>query len=178
MKSKQNMQSTTHNNDAKSDWSDSPCPRELTCALQDLSDKTWIVHARAKHVQPPSLFDALHTASGTHRLEVWQAIEHLARGLSGHQRTNISLNRSRLLLTNGVLQGAVLMTSDAIPRIEFLLVDVALNRVEVGSVLLTAALEPLQASGVQQVTARVHKDDAELLSLLERFGFTSSNQTA
>jgi ribosomal protein S18 acetylase RimI-like enzyme len=178
MKSKQNLQGTTHNSDAKSDWSDSPRAQKLTCALQDLPDKTWSFHAWAKGVQPLTLFDVLHTASGTHRLEFWQAIEYLARGLSGHQRTNISLNRSRLLLTNGVLQGAVLMTSDAIPGIEFLLVDVALNRVEVGSILLTAVLEPLQASGVHQVTACVHEDDAELLSLLERFGFTASNQTA
>jgi hypothetical protein len=95
----------------------------------------------------------------------------------GSNAPNISLNLSRLLLTNGVLQGAVLITADSSPRVEFLLVDASLNHVEVGSFLLTAALEPLQASGVQQVTARVHKDDNELFSLLERFGFAASNRT-
>jgi hypothetical protein len=178
MKSKQNLQGTAKTDCANSDWQDAPCAHELTCELQDLPDKIWSAHAWAKHAQPLTLFDALHTASGTQRLEVWQVIERLAQGLIGHQRTNISLNRSRLLLTNGILQGAVLITADSSPRVEFLLVDASLNRVEVGSVLLTAALEPLQASGVQQVTARPHKDDAELFSLLERFGFTASNQTA
>jgi hypothetical protein len=81
MMSKRNSQGTVNGDGANSDWPDAPCVRELTCDFQDLSDKTWIAHARVKHLQPPSLFDALHTASGTQRLEFLQAIEQLARGL-------------------------------------------------------------------------------------------------
>jgi hypothetical protein len=118
MKSKQKLLNAMPSDGAELDWQDALCIRELTCELQDSSDKIWSAHAWAKHAQPLTLFDALHIASGPQRLEVWQAIEHLARGLFGHQRTNLSLQRSRLLLTNGVLQGAMLITADAIPRVD------------------------------------------------------------
>lgn len=140
--------------------------REITFQIQGLGLS---VPAEYHPAQTESLFEVLVT-SGLSRLGLWQAIEQMARGRV-QQRTNISLQRSHVLITNGVLQGVVLVTTDTTPRIDHLLVNALLNRTEIGALLMTAALEPLQASGVQQVTARVHEDDTELITLFQGFGF-------
>jgi ribosomal protein S18 acetylase RimI-like enzyme len=141
---------------------------DLTCSLPHQLD----TEVQAFHGDSVSLLEALCAASGAQRLEFWQAIERLAHGLIGLQRTNMNLHRSRVLITSYLLQGAVLITPDTIPRVEYVIVDAQLDRAEVGSFLLASALESLRASGVQQVKARVHEDDTELIALLQAFGFT------
>jgi ribosomal protein S18 acetylase RimI-like enzyme len=145
-----------------------PRVHDLTCSLlHQLETGT-----QAFRGDSVSLLEALCVASGAQRLEFWQAIERLAQGLMGHQRTNISLQRSRVLITSNLLQGAVLITPDSIPRVQHLLVDAQSDRAEVRSFLLASALESLRAAGVERVTARVHEDDTELIALFQAFGFT------
>lgn len=127
-----------------------PRGHDFICSLLHQLD----TEAQVFHGDSVSLLEALCAASGVQRLEFWQTIEQLAQGLIGHQRTNISLPRSRVLISANMLQGAVLVIPDTIPRIEHLLVDAHLDRAKVGSFLLAAALEPLRAAGVQQVMAR------------------------
>jgi ribosomal protein S18 acetylase RimI-like enzyme len=148
---------------------DEPQVLDLTCSLLHQSD----IAAKALPGDSSSWLEALCAANGAQRLEFWEAIERLAQGLIRHRRTNISLQRSRVLLTASVLRGAVLVTPDAIPRVEHVLVDAQLDRREIGSLLLASALESLRASGMQQVTARAQKDDQELITLLQAFGFTA-----
>lgn len=141
--------------------------REITFQIQGLGLS---VPAENHPAQTESLFEVLVT-SGLSRLGLWQAIEQMARGRV-QQRTNISLQRSHVLLTNGVPQGVVLVTTDTTPRIDHLLVNALLNRAEVGMILLVSALESLRVAGVQQVTARVNEDDTELIAVFQDFGFT------
>jgi hypothetical protein len=161
---------------SENNWPESlskPSSLEFAYDLQNQPDRTWTIGSLKTPLKFSALFEVLQARSAAQRLEVWQAIERLVRGLSGHQRTNISLQRSRVLLTANVLQGAVLITPDVVPRVEFLLVDAQLDRAEVGSFLLASALESLRTAGVQEVTAHVHGDDNELITLLQAFGFAA-----
>jgi hypothetical protein len=156
-------------------WTNLPQICVMTCQ-QPLTQAIKSAPQLEPHEQISTLLNALQDTIAAKRIEHWNALAALAQHHNWLRRQTVCLQQSHILLSQGVLQSAILVTLENPRRIEHL-PFAATESSRTSHALLSVTLQVLHTAAIHHVEAHAREDDTAWITLLEQFGFTASDQT-